>query len=94
MSALEVQVGSTIMNGSHALRVQRKGETGWLGLYVSLGTGPIFLTGTPAMVPFEELPGYRHVPFEWATCPGGTEEERYVWNRGCHRLNREVRPVV
>lgn len=92
MTALVVQVGSTITNGSSALRVQERGETGWIGLYVSMEPSHrVTLTGTPAAVPLEDLPGWRDVPFEWTACPGGQTEERYVWATGCRYLEREVR---
>jgi hypothetical protein len=95
MTALAVQVGSTITNGTSALRVQRKGETGWVGLYVSMAPGHRkTLTGTPALVPFEDLPGWRDVPFEWSPCPGGEVEERYVWTTGCRALARQFREVA
>lgn len=100
MTALAVQVGSTITNGSSALRVQARVEKdprwkvpGWRGLNVSLepyGGN----TGTTGFVPDYLLGGWRHVPFEWSACPGGQVEERYVWSTGCRYLQREVRPVV
>lgn len=101
MSApLEIQVGSTITNGSSALRVQERVEkdqrrktSGWRGLNVSLeefGGN----TGQTSFVPDYLLASWRHVPFEWAPVVGGGLEERYVWQAGCRWLRREVRPII
>lgn len=95
MTALEVKVGSTITNGSVAVRVTKRGlrPGGWYGLHAALqqfGDG----TGTKVFIPDHLLPGWRHVPFEWVDCPGGQEQERYVWGKGCRWLERETRPTV
>jgi hypothetical protein len=97
---LEIQVGSTITNGSSALRVQERVEkdqrrktSGWRGLNVSLeefGGN----TGQTSFVPDYLLASWRHVPFEWAPVVGGGLEERYVWQAGCRWLRREVRPII
>lgn len=98
MSApLEVQVGSTITNGSSALRVTERVQrdsrwrtSGWRGANVALeefGGN----TGYSTFVPDYLLPSWRHVPFEWAPVVGGGLEERYVWGSGCRWLQREVR---
>lgn len=100
MSApLDIQAGSTITNGSSALRVQDRVEkdsrwktSGWRGLNVSLeefGGN----TGQTSFVPDYLLTSWRHVPFEWAPVVGGGLEERYVWQEGCRWLRREVRRI-
>lgn len=95
MSALEVQVGSTIMNQFAAVRVQARGETGWTGLYISLAPEhKVTMTGMDTLVPDEDLPSFRHVPFEWTPCPDGVTEERYAWTKGCRSLAREERRIV
>jgi hypothetical protein len=95
VTTLEVQVGSTITNGTRSMRVTHRtgagdGGIGWVGIYVSLRPHDD-LTGANCFVPDHLLPGWRHVPFEWSACPGGQEEERYVWGKGCRWLEREVR---
>lgn len=91
---LRAQVGSTITNGSTIVRFTEWSEerNGWIGLFVSMHPHGD-LTGTGVFVPHHELPGWRNVPFEWQVCPGGQEEERYVWGKGCRWLERETRPV-
>lgn len=91
MTALEVQVGSTLISPAAAMRVEKRVNTGWAGRFISLTTGK--MAGTPVLLPDAEISGWRHVPFEWAACPGGTAEERYVWGPGCRTLVREERPV-
>jgi hypothetical protein len=95
---MEIQVGSTVMNGSSALRITEKVArdarwrcSGWRGLCIPLEE----FGGNPGMTDF--LPDYlatswRHVPFEWTVCPGVSTEERYVWSKDWRRLQREVRP--
>lgn len=92
-----VAVGSTITNGSSALRLTSHEErdaswqtSGWRGINIPLeafGGNP----GTSAFVPDYLLGSWRHVPFEWAPVVGGGLEERYVWAPGYRRLQREVR---
>lgn len=99
MSALMVQVGSTITNGSSALRVTQRierdprwGTPGWRGLAVPLGQ----FGGNSGMSEFVAdylLSGWYHVPFEWRPCIGGQVEERYVWEPDYRWLCREVRKV-
>jgi hypothetical protein len=100
MSALTVQVGSTITNGSSAIRVTERvekdprwGTAGWRGLAISLEAfgGD---TGTTKFVPDHLLTGWYHVPFEWRTLIGGGVQERYVWSKDFKRLQREVRQAV
>lgn len=96
MTALQVQVGSTITNGSSAIRVtervtkdQRWGVPGWSGIAI-----PLEEFGNASMsdfVPDYLTSGWYHVPFEWAPVVGGGLEERYVWSRGYRYLQREVR---
>lgn len=97
---LEVQVGSTITNGSSALRVTQRVERdprwktpGWRGINIALeqfGGNP----GTTSFVPDYLLSSWRHVPFEWKLVLGSREvEERYVWAPDFSRLQREVRWV-
>jgi hypothetical protein len=100
MSALMVQVGSTITNGSSALRVTKRiernprwGTPGWEGINVPLeqfGGNP----GTTGFVPDYLVRNWRHVPFEWAPCVGSAVEERYVWSYDWRWLQREVRVVA
>jgi hypothetical protein len=100
MSTLEVQVGSTITNGSSALRVTERvkkdarwGTPGWRGMCIPLerfgGNA-----GMSDFVPDYLLIGWYHVPFEWRACVGGQVEERYVWADSWRRLQREVRRIA
>ncbi len=99
MAALAVQVGSTIMNGSSAMRVTERvdrdgswGTPGWRGLNIALeqfGGN----TGMTSFVPDYLVSGWRHVPFEWTPCVGAAVEERYVWSPDFSRLVREVRRI-
>ena len=100
MTALEVQVGSTISNGSSCIRVTERvekdarwGTAGWRGLCIPLeafgGNA-----GSSEFVPDYLLSGWYHVPFEWRPCVGGGVEERYVWTADWRRLQREVRRTV
>lgn len=101
MDTADVQVGSTITNGSSALRVTERverdprwGTPSWRGLCISL---EMFggNTGTTDTVPDYLLGSWRHVPFEWTPVVGGALEERYVWNEPGYRwLVRQVRPLV
>lgn len=93
---IEIQVGSTITNGSDAIRVTERVEAdsrwvgGWRGLSIPLekfGGNP----GTTTFVADYLLASWKHVPFEWAPVVGGAVEERYVWSIGGRRLQREVR---
>lgn len=98
MAALEVQIGSTITNGSSAMRVTERvdrdgswGTPGWRGVNIALeqfGGN----TGMTSFVPDYLVSGWRHVPFEWSPCVGAAVEERYVWSSDYRRLQREVRP--
>jgi hypothetical protein len=89
----QIQTGSTITNGYGAMRVTGRSEEpfepGWLGLYISLGSGE--LTGTQVIVPDRDLPIWRHVPFEWTRVAGTGLAERYVWSGDHRRLVRQVR---
>lgn len=97
---MDIQVGSTMMNGSSALRVDRRvekdptwGVPGWGGVNIpleSFGGNP----GTRGFLPDYLASSWRHVPFEWTACPGAQVEERYVWSRGYRYLQREVRKIV
>jgi hypothetical protein len=96
VTALEVQVGSTITNGFYCVRVTERVEDnlsgpGWFGVAITMdGSGDD--TGLSAYVADYLLSGWYHVPFEWRTVIGGTQEERYVWTPDYRRLQREVRP--
>jgi hypothetical protein len=94
---MDVQVGSTITNGSSCIRVTERvardarwRAPGWRGISIPLeqfgGNA-----GMSEFVPDYLLSGWYHVPFEWRTCIGGSTEERYVWAPGWRRLQREVR---
>jgi hypothetical protein len=97
MDTSEVQVGSTITNGSSALRVTERveqdprwGTPSWAGINISLeqfGGNP----GTRTSVPDYLLGSWRNVPFEWTPVVGGGLEERYVWSPTYRWLQREVR---
>lgn len=99
MKTEDVQVGSTIMNGSSCIRVTEKvardarwRTSGWRGINIALesfGGG----TGTVGFVADYLLSGWENVPFEWRPVPGGAVEERYAWNKSWTRLVREVRKV-
>jgi hypothetical protein len=94
---MEVQIGSTIMNGSSAIRVTERVARdprwrcpGWRGINIPLeafGGNP----GTTSFVADYLLSSWRDVPFEWTVCPGVSTEERYVWSKDWRRLEREVR---
>lgn len=96
---MEIQVGSTITNGSTAIRVDRRVKShprwkspGWEGVIVAMEE-----FGARSMrdfVPDYLAASWRHVPFEWAPVTGGGLEERYVWSRGYRYLQREVRPTA
>lgn len=93
---IEIQVGSTITNGSSAIRVTERVERdpvwrapGWRGLCIPLeafGGNP----GTTTFVPDYLLTSWRHVPFEWTPVTGAEVMERYVWEPGWRRLQRQV----
>lgn len=97
METTDVQVGSTITDGSSALRVTERvekdprwGTPSWRGMNISLeqfGGN----TGMTSTVPDYLLGSWRHVPFEWSPVTGGGLEERYVWSSDWRRLQREVR---
>lgn len=96
---MDVQVGSTITNGSSCIRVTERVEKdprwkcpSWRGINIPLeefGGNP----GTTSSVPDYLLTGWYHVPFEWRAIPGALEE-RYVWTPDWRRLQREVRRAV
>jgi hypothetical protein len=96
---MDVQVGSTITNGSSCIRVTERvardarwRTSGWRGISIPLeefGGNP----GMSEFVPDYLLSGWYHVPFEWRAIPGGLEE-RYTWAAGWRRLQREVRRTV
>lgn len=94
---MDVQVGSTITNGSSCIRVTERVARdarwrcpGWRGISIPLeefgGNA-----GMSEFVPDYLLSGWYHVPFEWRELPGASMEERYVWRKGWRRLQREVR---
>lgn len=98
MDTADVQVGSTITNGSSALRITERverdprwGTPSWRGLCIPLEAfgGNAGMSDT---VPDYLLGSWRHVPFEWTPVTGGALEERYVWTPDWRRLQREVRP--
>jgi hypothetical protein len=85
-----LQAGATITDGRSAMRLTKHTEEGWLGLFISLGSGQ--QTGTDCLLPEGELDGWRHIPWEWAPAAEGGEE-RYRWSvPGYASLVREVRP--
>lgn len=98
MNTKDVQVGSTITNGSSAMRITEKVSRdpryrapGWRGLCIPLeefgGNA-----GMTDFVPDYLLGSWRHVPFEWSLVLGSRDlEERYVWTADWRRLQREVR---
>lgn len=93
---MDVQVGSTITNGSSCIRVtervardSRWRTSGWRGIAIPLeefGGNP----GTSEFVADYLLTGWYHVPFEWRPVVGGDLAERYVWTPDWRRLQREV----
>lgn len=95
---MDIQIGSTLTNGSSALRVTERVQRdrhykspGWRGLNIALeGFGGN--TGMTSFLPDYLVHSWRHVPFEWAPVLGSRDlEERYVWLGT--RLQREVRKV-
>jgi hypothetical protein len=100
MDTADVQVGSTITNGSSALQITERverdtrwGTPSWRGMCIPLEAfgGNLGMTDT---VPDYLLGSWRHVPFEWRPVTGGGLEERYVWTPDWRRLQREVRRMV
>lgn len=90
-------VGSTITNGSSAMRVDARekfrGTFGWRGMNISLeqfGGN----TGMTSWIADHTAASWRHVPFDWSPVVGGGLEERYVWSSDWRRLQREVRQTV
>ena len=99
MDTADVQVGSTITNGSSALRITERvdkdprwGTPSWRGLCIPLEAfgGNAGMTDT---VPDYLLGSWSHVPFEWRPVTGGHLEERYVWTADWRRLDRQVRQI-
>lgn len=95
MNRDDVQIGSTITNGSSAIRVTERVEkdpryktSGWRGIVVPLEE--FGNRGVTSFVPDYLLESWHHLPFEWRAIPGNMEE-RYVWATGWRWLNREVR---
>lgn len=96
MNRDDVQIGSTITNGSSAIRVTERVEkdprwktSGWRGPCIPLeefGGN----RGLSTFVPDYLLDGWRDIPFEWRALPGDMEE-RYAWTAGWLWLRREVR---
>ena len=97
---IQIQVGSTITNGSSAIRVTERVEKdprwkapGWRGLSIPMeafGGNP----GTTTFVPDYLAREWWHVPFEWGPVTGCPElEARYVWADGYRWLQREVRQI-
>ena len=96
MTGIEVQVGSTITNGSSALRLTERvekdarwGTPGWRGTCIPLepfgGNA-----GMSDFIPDYLVRNWRYLPFEWSPIIGGLEE-RYVWSADWRWLQREVR---
>lgn len=101
MNRPEIQVGSTLTDGSIAVRITERmektpewGTPGWRGVCIALE--PLGgMTGYPEFIPDQWAGKWRHVPFEWTPCLGGRAEERYVWSPDYWRsLQHEVRPLV
>lgn len=99
MRVTEVQLGSTITNGSSCMRITGRveksaswGTAGWRGTCISLerfGGN----TGMTDFIPDHLLSPWRHVPFEWKPMfKASRVEERYVWSADWSWLRREVRP--
>jgi hypothetical protein len=83
-----LQAGATITNGESAMRLEKHTEEGWLGKFISLGSGQ--QTGTDCIL--EDPAGWRLVPWEWAPAAEGGQE-RYRWSvPGYASLVRETRP--
>lgn len=88
---MEVQAGVTVVNDECAVRLTQQVEGGWLGKYISLGSGRA--TGTDCLVTDEQLDeAYRTVPWEWAPADDGFEE-RFVWTADWKALRQEFRPA-
>lgn len=97
MDTTDIQVGSTITNGSSAMRISERsvsnprwGCNGWIGVCIPLeefGGG----RGMSTFIADYLLGSWRHVPFEWTPITGGALEERYVWSPTWSHLQREVR---
>jgi hypothetical protein len=101
-----VQVGSTITNGSSALRITERVEKdprwgcpSWRGMCIPLerfgGNAGMSDTVPDYLIGADVLSGgWHHVPFEWTPVVGGGLEQRYVWADGWRRLQREVRQIM
>lgn len=90
MNRDDVQIGSTLTNGCHAVRITGPSVGGWLGLHIEIdGTGR--MTGTPCEVRRDRLKFYRPVPFEWKRLGGSGVAERYVWSSNWRRLEHQLR---
>jgi hypothetical protein len=97
MTGIEVQVGSTVTNGSSALRITERvekdarwGTSGWRGICIPLEQ----FGGNPGMsdfIPDYLVSNWHHVPFEWEPLVGGGVEHRYVWSSDWRWLQHEVR---
>lgn len=93
MAEHALQAGATITNGESAMRLTKRVETGWLGIFISLGSGQ--QTGTDCLLEDNKLEGWRHVPWEWTLAEDVTLEERYRWSvPGYASLVRETRPAT
>lgn len=91
MNASEMFGGLTVVNDECAVRLTKRVETGWVGVYISLSSGE--LTGHDCILLDEFVSEYRPVPWEWAPAGDGLEE-RYRWSvPGYRSLERQTRPV-
>lgn len=89
-----VQAGSTITNGNTVVRVTRRDEDGWRGLYISLSQYRSQYTGASYLVSDYLLGSWKHVPFEWSPLSDSGLEHRYVWTAGCRWLRHELRKAA
>lgn len=97
MGRMDIQIGSTITNGSSALRVTERVERdplwrtpGWRGINIALEE--FGDRGMSSFVPDYLARSWRHVPFEWSRVLGARDlEERYVWSPDWRWLQRELR---
>jgi hypothetical protein len=86
----ELQAGATITNGECAMRLEKRHEDGWLGKFISLGSGQ--QTGTDCHLADSDLAAWRLIPWEWSPAAEGGQE-RYRWSvPGYASLYRETRP--
>lgn len=91
MSGQTIQPGATLTNGSRVVRLTRRDEDGWRGVFIALSSYRSQYTGCPDFIPDYLLETWGHVPFEWSPLPGSGLEHRYAWTDDCRWIRHEMR---